>query len=292
MGIVSFIVILTIIIASIVITEVRTSQLSNQEATAHDIQTGASNLNYISSNYLLYQDNSSISLWQTQFARLSEELAKLNSTDLHRQTLVNNVKNDLQNLNAVFNSVVSILEKEPGNVSVGVLPQFQIQWSRIAVQVQALSFDAQQLSQNLRDQVDQANSTNIILIITLLGLFGIYFLTVYIITYRKTYKSIVELQKGIGVIGSGNLDYSLKANKDEIGEISQSVNQMTANLKTVTASKSELERALTERKNAEEALKRSNAELQQFASRGQPRPAGAAPDRHHAAELVGETIRR
>ena len=41
-----------------------------------------------------------------------------------------------------------------------------------------------------------------------------------------------------------NLDYSLNENKkDEVGEISLSVNQMTANLKNVTASKTDLEQA-------------------------------------------------
>ena len=55
-------------------------------------------------------------------------------------------------------------------------------------------------------------------------------------------KSIIKLQAGIGTIGSGNLDYSVNAGKkDEIADISKSVNQMAANLKAVTASKTELE---------------------------------------------------
>ncbi len=57
-------------------------------------------------------------------------------------------------------------------------------------------------------------------------------------------KSISKLQAGIGNIGSGDLDYKVNAGKkDEIADISKSVNQMANNLKTVTASKTDLELA-------------------------------------------------
>ena len=61
------------------------------------------------------------------------------------------------------------------------------------------------------------------------------------------------MQAGIAVVGSGNLDYSLKADrKDEVGEISRSVNQMAANLKTVTASKTDLEQAQASLRESEQ----------------------------------------
>ncbi len=75
-------------------------------------------------------------------------------------------------------------------------------------------------------------------------MFGTYFITYYLITFRNTLKSISELQSGIAVIGSGNFDHTLNAEKkDEISDISKSVNQMAANLKTITASKKDLEQA-------------------------------------------------
>ena len=84
-------------------------------------------------------------------------------------------------------------------------------------------------------------------------------------TYRRTLKSIYDLKDGIAVVGSGNLDHSLKAEKnDEISEIAASVNQMTANLKTVTASKSDLEKEIEDRKKAEEALQYNEALLSGF----------------------------
>jgi PAS domain S-box-containing protein len=244
LSIVIFGVILAIIAASVFVIQEQTSQLGSQETIVQDIRTRANSLAYISSDYFLYQESSGLTLWQTEFALLSADLPKLNVSSSEQQRLFNNVKDDVQRLNDRWIDVSSYLESAPRNVSVRVLPAFQAFWSRMTLQNQALIFDTQQLSQDLRSHIDQLNLTSIVLIFSLLGLFGAYFITNYLLTYRNTLKSISELQAGITVIGSGNLDYSLKLDKkDEIGEISRSFNQMTTNLKTVTASKADLEQA-------------------------------------------------
>ena len=123
----------------------------------------------------------------------------------------------------------------------------------MAVQIQALAFDSQQLSQAINDQTNQAILVNTILTIALLASFAAFFITSYLITYRKTLKSISRLEDGIRVIGTGNLDYVIEAGKnDEISDISKSVNQMATNLKTVTASKIELEQAQTSLRASEQ----------------------------------------
>ena len=63
---------------------------------------------------------------------------------------------------------------------------------------------------------------------------------------------------GTRIIGSGDLDFSIEEKKgDEIGELAHAFNLMTTNLKTVTASKADLEREVVERKLTEEALRES-----------------------------------
>ena len=257
-SIVTFGIMLSIIAASVILTEQQIAYLNNQAKIARDIQTGASTVNYISDNYFLYQDNSSLVLMQSELSKLSNELSSLNYTSPQGQTLINSVKTDIQRINTVFAGVVSFLENAPRNESVIGLPSFQTHWSRMVTQTQTLAFDSQQLSQYLSDQIDNVRMSNIILIFALLSVFGAYFIINYLIAYRNTLRSIDKLQTGIAVFGSGNLDYSLNAEKkDEIGAISSSVNQMAANLKAVTASKTELEREITERKKVQEALSRS-----------------------------------
>ena len=252
-NIITFSLILGIIGTSMLVTQQQIADLNMREASAHNIQIAASDLSYFSNNYFLYQENSSISLWQAKSDTLSRELALLNSTNPYERSLVNNVRADIDHLNIVFAGVISFLTNAPRNVSVRELPIFQIQWNRMAVQIQALAFDSQQLSQVISDQTDQANLTNIILTITSISLFGAFFIISYLITFRGTLKSIAKLKDGITKIGSGDLDYTFEAGKeDEIADISQSINQMAVNLKTVTASKTELERTQASLRESEE----------------------------------------
>jgi signal transduction histidine kinase len=265
-SIITFILILVIIGSSVALTQQQIVELNKQESLAKDVQTGASDLNYISNNYFLYQDNSSINLWQTEFSTLSIELADLNSTEPNQQALVNTVNTDLEHLNTVFSGVITFLSSAPRNVSIRILPSFQTQWNRMAVQIQSLAFHSQQLSQVIGDQANQANLTSAILTVGFLALFAGYFILAYLTMYRKTLKSISKLQEGIGVIGIGNFDYTIDAGKnDEISDISNSINLMANNLKNVTTSKTELETEIEERKKAEERLRQTQVKLEENA---------------------------
>jgi PAS domain S-box-containing protein len=258
-SIIAFALVLVIVASSVIFTEQQTAHLQSKQAIARDIQTRASNLAYISNDYFLYQDNSEPVQWKSQFSMLQSDLLQITPYNPGQQSLIDIVKDDAQQLNAVWTSVVLYLDSEPRNVSIRILPTFQTYWSRISVQNQALSFDAQRLTQSFRNQIDDLNAANIILISVILGLFGAYFLTNYLITYRKTLKSISELQAGVAIVGSGNLDHSVKANeKNEIGELGRSFNQMAANLKSLTTSKTDLEKEIADRKKVEEALQALN----------------------------------
>ncbi len=75
-------------------------------------------------------------------------------------------------------------------------------------------------------------------------------------TSRRILKSLARLRAGAAIIGSGNLDFRIEGKRnDEIGDLSRAFNQMTADLKAVTASKTDLEREIAERRQAEESLK-------------------------------------
>lgn len=266
-SIVIFLVVLVVIVGSVATTFQQVAQLNSRQTIVRDIETGANDLSYLSNSYFLYQDNSSVSLWHTRFNALSVDLSQLNSSDPEQQALVTNINEDLQHLNTVFDSVVSFLQSAPRNVSVRVLPQFQTEWNRMAVQTQALAFDAQQLSLSQSNQIDQLNLTNILLINAFLGLFGAYFLTNYLITYRNTLKSIDQLQQGMTIIGAGDLDYALKADKqDEIGDLSRSVNQMASNLKRVTATKTELEEKKEQLENTQKRLEENACLLEEYST--------------------------
>jgi methyl-accepting chemotaxis protein len=79
---------------------------------------------------------------------------------------------------------------------------------------------------------------------------------------------LARLQEGTAVIGGGDLDFRIEEKgNDEIGDLSRAVNRMTTNLKTITASKTDLEREIAKRSEVEEELRISNEHLQDQAQK-------------------------
>jgi len=256
-------VMLAVIAASVIVTSRRVDRLNGQEERARRIERQASALSYLANDFLLYREDQQRDRWEGAFSSLSEELASLKSDSPARQAIVEEMNGSRERLQAVFADVASTIAGTPRTPDArDPLTDVQVSWSRLAVQTQGIVFDAERLSQLLHNEIERLRRRQLILIILLLGIFGAYFLVNYLIIYRRTLKSISDLQAGTRIVGSGNLDFAIHAGRtDEIGELSRSFNQMTADLKAVTASKTELEREITEREKAEEELRRQREYL-------------------------------
>jgi PAS domain S-box-containing protein len=237
-------------------------QIEKQQQISGNIESGSDKLNTLTSQYFLYQQPEQLTLWTSSSASILDNLSNLNPSNLEQKILLNKINDDLDQLNLCFINLVSYLETAPRNVSVRVLPEFQNDWNLTVTAHQTFGLDAFKLSEYLRIQADQLRQTNLALVIALSAVFGAFFFMSYLITYRRTLKSISNLQKGIKIIGSGNLDYSIQTKKeDEIAELSQTFNQMTTDLKNVTASKADLEKEIVLRKKAEETIRESELRL-------------------------------
>ena len=96
-------------------------------------------------------------------------------------------------------------------------------------------------------------------ILTLLFL-GILMISNMVFLQRSVVKPVLKLHDGAEIIGAGNLDHKVGiASRDEIGQLSQAFDRMTANLQKVTVSRDELAREVEERQRAEAALRESEA---------------------------------
>ena len=208
---------------------------------------------------MLYHEDQQRARWEAKFSAFSADVARLDPATPEQQAVVNNLQANQQRLNAVFADVAANVESAAQTQNtVAEVSRLQVPWSRMAVQTQGMVFDAVRLSQLLRDQSDDLKQRNLILVFAMIGIFTIYFLSNYGLIYRRTLRSIAELQAGTKIIGSGNLDFAIAVNHaDEIGELSHAFNRMTANLRTVTASKADLEREIAERQKVEHALRES-----------------------------------
>lgn len=253
-----FSVLLVVIGASIVITSGQISKTQVQVGLANGVVKGASDLSYLSSDYVVYRGSQQLSQWQTRYASFSIDVDGLSGDNLEQQTLIDNIRSNQQRMNTVFDSIVATVGTSQNQSPSEAFSAIQVSWSRIAIQSQSLVSDATLLESLFTAQANQLNSINLVLIFSAIVAFSVFLVVIYVQTFRRTLKSISELQMGAAVVGSGDLDFKFKEDKaDEIGELSSAFNQMTSNLKTVTASKQELETEITERKKAEDALKES-----------------------------------
>jgi PAS domain S-box-containing protein len=250
-------IILVVMAGSAIITNRQMEKASQQEEIASSIAQGANELSYLGNDYLIYRESQQLKRWQSRFTLFSAQVASLHAERPDQQALVANIRANQNRLKEVFESVASAVGGFPNRSTALDLAFLQVSWSRMAVQSQGLVSDASRLSQLLHQQMDQLTSRRTVLIYLMVGLFGVFLLASYMLTYQRILKSLVTLQASTAVIGSGNLDFVIKEKKnDEIGDLSHAFNQMTTNLKAVTASKEELEREVTQRKQVEEDLRR------------------------------------
>jgi len=259
-----FSIVLLVITASVAITDRDVRQLNNQGLITGKIQRSVSSLSSVSIDYFLYQEDLQLSRWNSIHASLHSELSELTLNNPQQQNVIKLIDDDLHSLNQTFEEVVSYLQTAPRNVSIRIEPKFQIIWSDMAAKSEKLASDSSQLSFMINQQTSQTQLTNSLLIVSLVVTFGALLATVFIIVFQRTLKSVTELQKGINTIGSGDLNYVIQTKRrDEISELSHSFNEMTAKLKTVTASKADLEKEITERRKTEEILKARTEQLEQ-----------------------------
>jgi PAS domain S-box-containing protein len=251
-----FSVLLIVITASIVVISQQVSETRQQENLANNIAQDASNLSYLSNDYVIYQGTQQLTQWQASYASFSSNVGNLTVNTPEQQALVSDLQNNEQRIKTIFDGIVlSTTNSQGSNTGHSEL---EVSWSRISIVSNTLISDATQLAQLLRTQADQQNTTSFGLIIGLIVVFTIFLGVIYIQAFRRTLKSLSNLRSGAAVIGSGNLDFKFDENKkDEIGELSRAFNQMGANLKNVTASKTDLEQEIVGRKQAETSLRES-----------------------------------
>jgi signal transduction histidine kinase len=220
------------------------NEISIKQDIAGNIQGEASRLTTVSNDYFLYQADADLAAWKISYVLLIENLSAVNSTLLSaQQAIVDHILSDMEQLNSTFAQLIRFLQTTPRNQSIRILPEFQSLWSQATGRTQSLALDSAQLSQTFRNQSDQLQFSNILLLLALVALVGGYFFVNYLVLYRRTLKSIAALQAGTAIIGSGNLDYTIKIDKkDEIGDLSGSFNKMTMNLKNLTAKLKDQER--------------------------------------------------
>jgi len=112
-------------------------------------------------------------------------------------------------------------------------------------------FVAKQDLEEVYSPINQLRSW--MLAIAIITLFGVLVVAFYV--SKSISNPIKALHRGSKIIGNGNLDHKVGTEAmDEIGQLSRIIDQMMENLKTITASRDDLNKEIAERRHLEKML--------------------------------------
>ena len=87
-----FTVMLAIIAGATIIVNQKAEKASEQEKIAGSIAQGATELNYLSDDYLIYMESQQLSRWQARFASFSSDIASLDVDKPEQQALARSIR--------------------------------------------------------------------------------------------------------------------------------------------------------------------------------------------------------
>ena len=242
-----------LVVGTLIVSFIELQQIQNEGSAVMDIRTHITELNHLVFNYIQYHDERPRQQFAGYHRDLTELIAGARVRGSDQQALLDTIRDNNEAMDQLFNQLVASFEY-PASDPV----QIQETESRLVGLLLQKSYEADISAAKLRRLVDAGIRRNEI--ITL----GFILVIVLIATVPLSYilnrtrlgitTDLKRLNKGAAVIGSGNLDFQIdETNPDEIGELSRDFNRMTSALRSITASKQELEKEIAERKRLEAA---------------------------------------
>jgi signal transduction histidine kinase len=227
------------------------------------IRNSITDLNHLVFSYVTYREERPKQQFLAEHKKITTLLAGEHFGDPNQQQLLNEIRINIQSIKDAFIRLVSSTELSAAAESNKLNREAE---EELAGQLLIRSHDADSIASTLKGMVDKdikkTQTKTLVLIFLIISFASIPFIFILAQTRKRITTDLTNLHHGTELIGSGNLDQVIPVHSnDEIGQLTQAFNRMTASLKNVTASKAELESEMAERKRAEEALKRAHDEL-------------------------------
>ena len=235
--------------------------------TTTKIVKGMAELKIVAHEYLLHPTDRSLMQWKSTYDYLTKSLMKkTNGFESPAEKIaLGKILRNITRFKAAFNNVTTSFGKEQGfgKQKSAISPDFRDRLiSELLVKSQATVSPVFQLQQVIQTELMAAQQKSGLLIVIFLIILAFFVIAISLWINRSIARPLSELEKDIGIVGSGNLDHKVgTAAKDEIGQLSRSFDMMTEDLKETTTSIAELNKEIDERKQVEETLRESEEKI-------------------------------
>ncbi len=246
-----------IIIAALGFSFQQIGKIQQNGDTVRQIRSSITELNHFVFSYTLYHEERPQQQFLAEHENLTGLIAGIHFSNPDQQQLLDSIRQNNETVADLFSRLVSANE---GGDTAGA--------DRLVGLLLLRSYEADTSASLLRNMIDdEIRRSEILMAGLILSVLTVATVPLTVIlrrTRRSITSSLSHLSRGAAVIGTGNLDYRIEEKgNDEITELSRSFNRMAAHLKTVTASKADLEIEVAARKEAEDELKAANNNLQE-----------------------------
>ncbi|MFH0975812.1 MAG: response regulator [Spirochaetota bacterium] len=243
---------------AVMTTNTRSNKIREQAETGALIALRASELNYLSGNYMIFRESLQLEKWNAGYSKFKATLNALEPESESEKILVNNIQSNSRKLNEIFLETVANIAGAQS-----LRAAMQTSWSRVSVQTLSIVSDSTSLLNLLNEKSSGIAFIKTVYLLVFFGLICLFFIYNYSISLRRVIKSIDLLRSGAKAIGSGDLNHRIKGIKDdETGELAASFNKMATDLKAITISKSVLEKVIAGRRRVERELRATEERIQ------------------------------
>jgi len=261
------IILVVILFSLVLVTSGRIAEGNKKHELLDSVRGGIAELDLVTYDYLLHREERMEQQWNLKYNSLREILDEAAG----EQELIS-IRADYAAIGGLFSQVTANNEgtqkliqegasQEEIDAAIGLEERLVAQ---LLITSHSVITDASNLAEEAQAEVMGAQRLAANLTLVLMIILAITVTTSSLLVARSISKPLDELTKGAEIIGKGDLEHKVRVKaRDELGKLATAFNNMTESLKTITASRDELDREVTERKRAEEDAKKYAEQLEQ-----------------------------
>ncbi|MHB8882569.1 MAG: ATP-binding protein [Thermodesulfovibrionales bacterium] len=216
--------------------------------------------------YLLYQEERAKTQWHAKSEALRELLALADARFIHNKdnTFLQAARKDFDTTTSGFSRIMEGSARQAYGAD--TKPAFTDAESQLISQVflkaYSLNANIDRLHESAQTMATKARNRGAFIVIGLIT-GGIIVLIINSAVIRRTLADrITALNKGVEILGAGDLDHRIAVEgDDELADLAKANNEMAAKLKNSYTSVENLQKEIAERRRTEEALLASEAKL-------------------------------